>query len=266
MAERDIIGCIEEGTYRVSAPNPHVDLAGTFPAGYPVARTFADGIADADETAITVYDASSHLNWASYTGAVFSSGTPDVIDLTGASLLASAGTLSADMLVVVLCIDPVVDVPDDLNPRLRNAGAWVASGDAALLDVGTSAGTVAAGDDSRFDGGGWTDGELITDWIDTVQAPGTTSGTTALPYTSGHSAELTLGGNHTLNITGTAPGAGEELNGAITISSGGFTPSDIQFNGVSMGATAGLFPNTSTYRVAWFASANFSGFTVAELT
>jgi len=103
MADKLIYGCVESGTYRTSAPNPHIDLAGAL-SGYGIRKTFGSSLVDGDTVTVTVRAAED--SWAVYSGAAFLSGSPDILDLSSSTLLASSGTLSGGAAVSVMALGP----------------------------------------------------------------------------------------------------------------------------------------------------------------
>jgi hypothetical protein len=103
MADKLIYGCVESGTYSTSAPNPHVQLAGAA-SGFGIRQAFVDALADGETATVTIR--ATEDIWAVYSGAEFSSGSPDILDLTGATLLESSGTLVNDAAISVLALEP----------------------------------------------------------------------------------------------------------------------------------------------------------------
>jgi hypothetical protein len=105
MADKTIWGCAETGTYRTTSPNPHIDLTGEAATGFAVAQPFSGGMSSAETATVTVFKDSSH--WAVYKTAKYTSGSPNIIDLSTATLLESAGTLSASDTVTVIGLSPL---------------------------------------------------------------------------------------------------------------------------------------------------------------
>lgn len=102
MADIDLIGVAETGTYSTSAPNPHVDLSGSSPGSYGIEQLVGDIAANGDKVRLTVRKDRS--NWAVYRGATYTTGSPNIIDLSGATLEDSKGTLSNSDSVEVIGI------------------------------------------------------------------------------------------------------------------------------------------------------------------
>jgi hypothetical protein len=103
MTDLRVYGCVETGTYQTSAPTPHVDLAGVA-SGYGIRQTFAAALANSETATVTVR--ASEDIWAVYSGAVFGTGTPNVIDLSTATLLESAGALLNGSTVTAFALEP----------------------------------------------------------------------------------------------------------------------------------------------------------------
>ena len=104
MADVTVYGRVEYGTWKTSAPSPHVDLAGTKPGGYAIEALFVDAMSNGEKCTVTVrYDRS---NWAVYAGAEFATGSPNSFDLSGATLVDSSGTFSNEQTVEVIGIGP----------------------------------------------------------------------------------------------------------------------------------------------------------------
>lgn len=102
----------ETGTFKTTAPNPHVDLSGTSVSlgTYPV-HTFASAAADitldfasGNTCTVTIWVDTS--NWARYEGAVWTDAATDTLDLSAATLMGTAGTISADAAVSVVASLP----------------------------------------------------------------------------------------------------------------------------------------------------------------
>lgn len=102
MAKKLPFFATESGTWRTTAPDPHIDLSGNAVAlaGYPV-RTFAAAAADTDTDfasgdSIAVLVVIDAANWARYSGVVWTDASPDVLDFSNATLEADGGTIPAD--------------------------------------------------------------------------------------------------------------------------------------------------------------------------
>jgi hypothetical protein len=106
MTDRRVYGVTESGTYSTSAPNPHVQLAGAA-SGLGIRQTFAAALSDGETVTVTVR-ASDDI-WAVYSGAAFTDGDPDILDLSAATLLESAGTLTDTASVRVVVQEPDAD-------------------------------------------------------------------------------------------------------------------------------------------------------------
>jgi hypothetical protein len=103
MADKLIYGCVESGTYRTTAPSPHIDLAGAL-SGYGIRKTFGSSLIDGDTVTVTIR--ATEDSWAVYSGAAFLSGSPDILDLSSATLLASSGTVSDGTAIGVMALGP----------------------------------------------------------------------------------------------------------------------------------------------------------------
>lgn len=119
--------CVESGDYLATTPNPHIsldsgaaDLGDTQPA-----RTFAAAVTDTatvfeDGSAFTAFIVSNEdpTDWAVYDNVIYTAGTPDILDLSSAILVASEGTLTAPIVVFVWALDPrnVNDMYRDNTP------------------------------------------------------------------------------------------------------------------------------------------------------
>lgn len=104
MSDKTIFGCAEIGTYNTETPNPHVSLSGNPSTSYSVAQLFSDAMSDTETATISVV--ADQNNWAVYSGAKFTAGTPNKLDLSVATLQESAGTLSDDTIVTCLGLHP----------------------------------------------------------------------------------------------------------------------------------------------------------------
>lgn len=105
----------EAGIYRTTVPNPHVDLSGeALQLGSLFAsRTFAATAADTgvdfddgDSCQVYIVEEANNANAAIYAGAIWNAGTPDIIDLSTATLKAAIGTLVTGVGVIVLVQQP----------------------------------------------------------------------------------------------------------------------------------------------------------------
>jgi hypothetical protein len=103
MTDRRVYGVTESGTYSTSSPTPHVQLAGAA-SGLGIRQTFAAALSDGETVTVTVR-ASDDI-WAVYSGAAFTDGDPDILDLSAATLLESAGTLTDTASVRVVVQEP----------------------------------------------------------------------------------------------------------------------------------------------------------------
>lgn len=106
MADKNIYGAAENGTYSTSSPNPHVDLAGTSPTGFLIAQLFGGALTNGQTATVTIAKASDAGVWAVYSGATYTTATPNIIDLTAATLKESSGSLANSDSVVVLGLVP----------------------------------------------------------------------------------------------------------------------------------------------------------------
>ena len=112
MADQFPFFAAETGTYLTTSPNPHVDLSATAASlgPYP-ARTFAVAASDSDtdfvdESTCTVLILKDSDNWARYAGVVWNDEATDNLDLSGATLESSAGTLSTSDAITVFAGHP----------------------------------------------------------------------------------------------------------------------------------------------------------------
>ena len=111
MADKDIFGVAETGTYSTSAPNPHVNLAGSSPTGYSIVQLFSGAMANAETATVTIRKDAS--NWAVYSGATYTTGSPNIVDLSTGSLLESAGSIANADTVDVLGLAPLATRHND---------------------------------------------------------------------------------------------------------------------------------------------------------
>jgi hypothetical protein len=103
MTDKLIYGCVESGTYSTLAPNPHVQLAGAA-SGFGIRQAFADALADGETATVTIR--ASEDIWAVYSGAVFVTGSPNLIELSTATVLESSGALVDSASVVAFALGP----------------------------------------------------------------------------------------------------------------------------------------------------------------
>ena len=118
MADENVFGCMEDGTYLTTAPNPHVNLSGTIPTAAYIGQLFDTEIDSTDTVSITIRK--DQTNWAIYSGAEFTSASPDSLDLSGATLIRSAGTISTSDSVVVMGLEPIPPDTGDAYYARRN--------------------------------------------------------------------------------------------------------------------------------------------------
>jgi len=90
MTDKAVYGVTEDGTY--STTGPAVSLSGGFSTRYAIAQLFSAALADGETVTVSILNDQTH--WAVYSGAQFIAGTPNSLDLSGATLRDSAGTLS----------------------------------------------------------------------------------------------------------------------------------------------------------------------------
>lgn len=102
MSDKLVYGCAETGTY--STTGPSVSLSGSVVSGLLAAQLFSGALSDANTATITIAKDSS--NWAVYSGAAWSNGSPDSFSLASATLIESAGTLGDSDTVDVLGLLP----------------------------------------------------------------------------------------------------------------------------------------------------------------
>ena len=114
MADKLPFFAAESGIWRTTAPNPHIDLSGTaLTLGTYPAQTFK---AAADDTTLdfastntcTVVVWVDANNWKRYEGAVWTDAATDTLDLSAATLMGAAGTISADAAVSVVASLPSI--------------------------------------------------------------------------------------------------------------------------------------------------------------
>jgi len=132
MADRSYYGVADTGTYQTSAPNPHVDLAGAGPDVFAIEQTFANALSSGNTATVRVRK--DRDNWAVYSNALFTDATPDIIDLTGATLVDSLGSLADEDAVEVIGLSPDVVVPR-IASTLTTADLTAALNTHYLLDV-----------------------------------------------------------------------------------------------------------------------------------
>jgi len=106
MADLNIYGAAENGTYSTGSPNPHVNLAGTSPTGFLIAQLFGGALTNSQTATVTIAKSGTSSVWAVYSGATYRTGIPNIIDLIGATLLGSSGSLANGNSVVVLGLQP----------------------------------------------------------------------------------------------------------------------------------------------------------------
>lgn len=105
MSDKTIFGCAETGTYISNAlPVPHVRLSGNPSTSYSVAQLFSEAMSDTETATVSVIK--DRNNWAVYSGAKFTTGTTNKLDLSAATLQASKGTLGNDIIVTCLGLHP----------------------------------------------------------------------------------------------------------------------------------------------------------------
>lgn len=117
MADRNVFGLIEDGQF-LTAPNLHIDLAGTIPAAAYIGKLFDAEMATAETASITIRK--DQANWSVYSGAVFTFGVTDSFDLSGATLVRSAGTINNSDSVVVMGLEPIPPDAGDVYFARKN--------------------------------------------------------------------------------------------------------------------------------------------------
>lgn len=131
MADKaNVFGAIEDGTYSTTAPNPHVNLAGTMPSGNFIRQTFANAASDGWTLTITVRK--DEDNWVIYSGATFTTGSPNILDLSTGTLISSAGSISNGDTVIAI-VDMPMEVPDPTGATQGAIPAVDANGDYELI-------------------------------------------------------------------------------------------------------------------------------------
>jgi hypothetical protein len=115
MADKLPFFAAEGGTWQTASPNPHIHLSGTaLTLGTYPAQTFADAAADttldfATTNTCTIVAWVDATHWARYEGAVWTDASPDVLDLSAATLMGvgPAGGPANDESVSVVASLPV---------------------------------------------------------------------------------------------------------------------------------------------------------------
>lgn len=130
MADQDVAGAIEDGTYATDAPNPHVNLAGTSPSGYFIDELFVNVLSNSQTCSVTVRKDAD--NWASYKNVTFTTGSPNILDLSGATAITTKGTLANSDTVIAMVIMPNW-LPDPTN---ATDGAYLAVSSGQYVLVG----------------------------------------------------------------------------------------------------------------------------------
>lgn len=92
MLDKIIIGCVELGTYSTDAPNPHVNLSGNTPGIYGIEQSFVNALSTGETLSVTVRKDVD--NWTVYKNVTFTTGTPNILDLTLATTLETSGAIS----------------------------------------------------------------------------------------------------------------------------------------------------------------------------
>lgn len=147
MADKFPFFAGETGTYKTTAPDPHVELSGTvLNLGTLPVHTFAAAAADTtldfastDTCTVTIWKDAS--NWARYEGAVWTDGSPDTLDLSAATLMGAAGTLAGDD-----AVSAVASLPMPLQASLVSTAALTVLDDATVADmVNTLGGATSTG-------------------------------------------------------------------------------------------------------------------------
>lgn len=116
MSDKFPWGAAEVGSWKETAPNPHVNLNGNavnFGTGFP-SRTFTAAAADTDvdfdsgdTCQVMIIDATNKANWVVYAGAAWVDAATDYLDLSSAMRQAHGGSIAVDALVNVWVIPPI---------------------------------------------------------------------------------------------------------------------------------------------------------------
>ena len=130
MADQDIFGAIEDGTYSTTSPNPHVNLAGTSPSTAYIRRLFSAATTNGKTLTVTIRKDAD--NWACYKKATFTTGSPNIIDLSTGTSVGSAGSIANGEAVEVSALMP--NLLPDPSAATQGAGLAVdANGDYELF-------------------------------------------------------------------------------------------------------------------------------------
>ena len=106
MADKssEVYGTVDTGDYSTTAPNPHVDLDDSSPNIYIIEDTFSSALSNGDTLTVTVV--ADRDNWAVYSGATYTTGTPNYIDLSTGTAVKTKGTISNADPVTVMGLPP----------------------------------------------------------------------------------------------------------------------------------------------------------------
>lgn len=145
MSDKSIFGVAEQGVYSTDAPTPHIVLGDSVVEGPIVVQLCSGALATGDKATFSI--AKNSDNWAVYSHATFTTGTPNTIDLSAALLRSSKGALANSDVVSVI----------GLSPGIAGIGAFYGCQTAAWSTTGTNAWTVLPIDTIVIDTGGMWD-------------------------------------------------------------------------------------------------------------
>lgn len=143
MADLRRVGCIENGTFVDAGGLLQVQLSGVSPGLASVEQLFSQGFSNAETCSIVFY--TDRTTWAAYSGAVFTTGTPNYLDLltateeeTGSSGAPADGTSVVVYAITEYSAATSVDITNiDLDGG-TDIGAALADADLILVDDGAS--------------------------------------------------------------------------------------------------------------------------------
>jgi len=123
MAEiHDPWAAVEDGAWSTDAPNPNVELAGTSPNTFVIEQVLGSVLSNGDTFTAVIYK--DRDNWRAYSDATYTTGTPNIVDLSAAVLEDSLGTIS-DTDTVVVYGYPILGTlsPQDANSVAITGGS-----------------------------------------------------------------------------------------------------------------------------------------------
>lgn len=114
MSDKFPFFAAESGTWKTTSPDPHIDLSGTaLTLGTYPAQTFKAAADDAtldfaSTNTCTIVVWKDATNWKRYEGAVWTDAATDTLDMSAATLMGAAGTISDDDSVSVVASLPAI--------------------------------------------------------------------------------------------------------------------------------------------------------------